>query len=264
MIRIGPSIRPKFFGGTDADAQAFITAAGITDATQQSAINTLVVNLKAYGIWTKMKAIYPFVGGTASTHKWNLKDPRDLDAAFRLVFTGGITHSSSGVVGNAVNGYANTFVIPSTSLSLNSTHLSYYSRTDISQLASEMGASDTATKRLQITIQYSSINYNAVNNGVSSFSYGGNKNGFFIASRTSLTQFKSYRNSTTLDTRTISSDALTSRAISLFAVNENGSIVQYNSKQCAFASIGDGLTDTEAANFYTAVQAYQTTLSRNV
>jgi hypothetical protein len=180
------------------------------------------------------------------------------------VFTGGITHSSSGVVGNAVNGYANTFVIPSTSLSLNSTHLSYYSRTDISQLASEMGASDTATKRLQITIQYSSINYNAVNNGVSSFSYGGNKNGFFIASRTSLTQFKSYRNSTTLDTRTISSDALTSRAISLFAVNENGSIVQYNSKQCAFASIGDGLTDTEAANFYTAVQAYQTTLSRNV
>ena len=73
-------------GGVDPDAQAFITAASITDPTQQSAINQLVVDLKGYSIWTKMSAIYPMVGGTASSHKFNLKDPRDLDAAFRLVF----------------------------------------------------------------------------------------------------------------------------------------------------------------------------------
>ena len=73
---------------TDPDAQAFITAAAITDPTQQAAINTLVVDLKGYSIWTKMKALYPFVGGTASAHKFNLKDPRDLDSAFRLVFSG--------------------------------------------------------------------------------------------------------------------------------------------------------------------------------
>jgi hypothetical protein len=84
----------------DPDAQAFITAAAITDPTQQTAINTLVVDLKGYGIWTKSKALYPFVGGTASQHKFNLKDPRDLDAAFRLVFTGGWTHSSNGILGN--------------------------------------------------------------------------------------------------------------------------------------------------------------------
>lgn len=34
--------------------------------------------------------------------------------------------------------------------------------------------------------------------------------------------------------------------------------------ECAFASIGDGLTDTEAVNFYTAVQRFQTTLGRQV
>jgi len=39
--------------GVDTDAQAFITAASITDSTQQSAINTLVTQLKTYGIWTK-------------------------------------------------------------------------------------------------------------------------------------------------------------------------------------------------------------------
>ena len=35
--------------GIDADAQAFITAASITDNTQKSAINTLVTQLKTYG-----------------------------------------------------------------------------------------------------------------------------------------------------------------------------------------------------------------------
>jgi hypothetical protein len=38
----------------------------------------------------------------------------------------------------------------------------------------------------------------------------------------------------------------------------------FSTKESAFASIGDGLTDAEAANFYTAVQAYQTTLGRAV
>jgi hypothetical protein len=38
----------------------------------------------------------------------------------------------------------------------------------------------------------------------------------------------------------------------------------YSSKQCAFASIGDGLTDAEALAFYNAVNAFQVTLGRNV
>ena len=36
--------------GPDADALAFISAASITDSTQQSAIITLVTQLKTYGI----------------------------------------------------------------------------------------------------------------------------------------------------------------------------------------------------------------------
>ena len=58
----------------DADALAFITAANITDTTQKSAINTLVTQLKTYGIWSKLKAVYPFIGGTAEQHRWNLKN----------------------------------------------------------------------------------------------------------------------------------------------------------------------------------------------
>ena len=103
-------------GGVDPDAQAFITAAGITDPTQQSAINTLVTDLKGYNIWTKFKAIYPIVGGSASSHKFNLKDPRDLDAAFRLNYAIGVNHSSNGMVSNGTSGYADTFLRPATHL----------------------------------------------------------------------------------------------------------------------------------------------------
>jgi hypothetical protein len=48
-------------GGFDADAQAFfdrVTAAGGTlSATEKTAVNTLVVTMKADGTWTPMKAI---------------------------------------------------------------------------------------------------------------------------------------------------------------------------------------------------------------
>ena len=92
----------------DSDAQAFITAAAITNPTQQTAINGLVVGLKADSLWTTLDAIYPFVGGTATTHKYNLKDPRDLDAAYRLQFNGGMTHSANGILFNGINGWADT------------------------------------------------------------------------------------------------------------------------------------------------------------
>jgi hypothetical protein len=94
---------------SDPDAQAFLDAAIITDITQANAVNSLVIGLKADGLWTNMQVIYPFVGGTASSHKYNLKDPRDLDAAYRLSFSGGWTHNANGITGNGVNTYADTF-----------------------------------------------------------------------------------------------------------------------------------------------------------
>jgi hypothetical protein len=94
---------------TDPDSTAFLTAAGITDPVISNAICNLVVGLKADGLWTQIDAIYPFVGGTAFTHKWNLKDPRDLYVAYRLSFFGGWRHDSRGIQGNGTNTYADTY-----------------------------------------------------------------------------------------------------------------------------------------------------------
>jgi hypothetical protein len=97
----------------DYDALLFLSAASISNSTQRLAINYLTFSLKLNGLWDKLNAIYPFVGGTATTHKFNLKNPLDTNAAFRLSFVGGWTHSASGVLPNGTNAYANTFCVNS-------------------------------------------------------------------------------------------------------------------------------------------------------
>ena len=109
-MRLSLGITPKSYFNlavpNDTDAQAFITAASITDGTQQSAVNQLVLDLKSANVWTKIKAAYPMVGGTATSCKWNLKNPVDSNAAFRLVFNGGGTFSANGYLPNGTNAFA--------------------------------------------------------------------------------------------------------------------------------------------------------------
>jgi hypothetical protein len=249
----------------DPDAQAFITAASITDPTQQSAINTLVTDLKGYSIWTKFKAIYPIVGGTASQHKYNLKDPRDLDVAFRLTFATGVTHSSTGMVGNGSSGYADTYFTPSTSgMLLDSAHLGFYSRTDSNVYQVEMGNWNNTASTL-LLIRQAGNGTVRMNNGAVNINFANtNAQGFYLSNRTASNVIKAFKNGVVQVTSTQVSNSLPNNKITLLAFNDTGLIQYYSTKQCAFATIGDGLTDTEAANFYTAVQAYQTTLARQV
>ena len=251
---------------TDADAQAFITATGIS-GTNATAINKLVIDLKAGGVWTKGKAFYPFVGGTSAfTHKFNLKDPRDLNAAYRLVFSGGATFSANGIQFNGTNSYADTFLTPSTALLLNSVHLSYYSRTNSITGSIHMGVDSTIpdTYLYQIygalglasTLNTSAGNY--IDNTVS------NSLGLAISSRTTSTNVALYKSGVKLKSDIKSSATLPVLNIALGARNSSGVISNFDNKQCAFASIGDGLTDAEALALYNAVQLFNTTLSRNV
>jgi hypothetical protein len=262
-------INPYVFGAAfDPDAQAFITAAGITDNTQKTAINTLVVDMKGFGIWTKMKAIYPFVGGTATTHKFNLINPADTNAAFRLVFFGGWTHTTNGAQGNATNSYADTFFIPSTQYSvIDNAALSVYSRSNITENKCEIGCYNGSNSALQInvaTTAFAPQNTGTYINNVTESKFADtDSRGFYIVSRTGTT-VTMFENSTLKVTQTTTALARPNVNIFIGAQNNAGSLNIPSSKQLAFASIGDGLTNTDAANFYTAVQNFNTTLTRNV
>ena len=254
----------------DADALAFVDAAVINDSTQQSAINQLVIDLKTAGIWTKMKAIYPFVGGSAYSHKFNLKNPIDSNTAFRLQFIGGMTHSSNGIIPNGTDAYCNTFLTPSSILSDNNTHISYYSRSNNIDLVADMGCIVSAPNRLSMDIKYydnfSSDQYNYSTGRVTTTNTDGR--GLFVGSRTNSSTHKAFRNGSQIGTtNTGASNGLSNVNGNIYICTANRTteaITGFSTKVCAFASIGDGLNDTESSNLYIAVQKFQTTLGRNV
>ena len=250
---------------TDSDATAFVTAAGITDSTQISALNTLVTDLKTYGLWTKMKALYPFVGGSAASHKFNLKDPRDLDAAFRLAFNGGGTHNNYGYVGNSTNGYANTFVIPSTNLSTTSIHISYYSQTDtVGVNKTEIGSGASNRVPVQLYVRYSAttgIGY-LFQPSAGSFTVSTGKRYTIVSRTTNTSVLVMNNNSSTTLSQTVSGMAPTNSPLYINATSANNtpSSGSYSDKTSSFVTIGDGLTEVECSNLYISVQKFQTTL----
>lgn len=250
--------------GCDPDAVAFLAAAGITDATITSAICTLVTTMKADGTWAKMSAIYPFVGSTASQQKWNLKDPRDLNAAFRLNFVGGWSFSNNGALPNGTNSYANTFLSPSVNLSLNSHSYGIYSRTNNITGSQIYGCTNAGfVNFIQNNLTAANLYSGGISTGFISYTAAPTTS-LIMGTRTSNTLFKGFRANVLLGTNTNSISALPNVSVYLGARSNNGTAVAFSLHQLAFAFLGGGLNDTESASLYTDVQAFNTTLSRQV
>lgn len=253
----------------DSDALAFINAIGTLTTLQQDAINQLVFDFKQYNIWTKMKAIYPFIGGTASAHKFNLKDPQDTNGAFRLTFSGGWTHSGNGALPNGSNGYANTFLTPNGNQLLTSAHFSVYSRTSAASTTQYgdngiQGAVGLAIRRSIDNKGYTQMWAQIVDAGAQTSGQG-----HFLGTRIANNDLRLFKNGSqigTTNTTTDTTSTLSSNNYFISAVNNAGSpnSITYDNKELAFASIGAGLSSTEVSNLYTAVQSYNTTLSRQV
>jgi hypothetical protein len=260
-------------GQLDYDALAFISAAGITDQTQVLAVHYLVFSLKTQGLWSKMNAIYPIIGGSASAHKFNAKDPRDVNAAYRLTFTGTWTHSANGMVNNA-NAYANTYLISNSVLGLNDAHISVYCQTDyrdntITQVDIGINGGTDYNNTYLSSYYGAGSNYGTIANMNNTGFQGGISNtdsrGLWVTSRQSSTAYAIYKNGSSIASRTVSSAARPQAAFILG--NHSSDAVNYGNagqRRIAFASIGSGLSSTDVSNLYTIVQQYQTILSRNV
>jgi hypothetical protein len=242
-------------GGTpvDPDTQAFITAAAITDPTQQAAINTLVVDLKGYNIWSKLRACYPFVGGTNAQHAWNLKNT----AQYKITWYGGVTSSSNGVTGNGTNGYGDTF-LNNNVMGQNDVHISIYTPAIATVFGSVIGSwanlfgSNIYSKQnpsTQINTHGSRINFTPFTPG------------FILVKRPNSTQILIQRNNS-ITTHSLAFNSYITTSFKLLRTGDyNG---EYTNENLRFSSIGDSLTDTESTNLYNAVQAFQTTLGRQV
>ena len=255
-------------GGTDADAQAFITAASITDPTQISAVNTLVTGLKSNNLWTKMKAIYPVVGGNATAHSYNLVNTTQ----YQLSFSSGWTHSSTGMLPNGTSAYANTGLSPSSELNLTSSHFSLYSRTNaFGSNYANSGIYDGGNKAFNLYLKYYNGKRIAVmyteNNTYADGGVEPDSRGLFLGTRISSNDIKLYKNGSVVgsNTNTETGGILPTSTVYLSAANTNGSPngVTYDNKELAFCTIGLGLDSTESTTLSTIINAFNTTLGRN-
>lgn len=251
----------------DVDASKVIEAVRSTGVTITPAMmhyaHYLISNMKNIGTWQLSNAVYGFVGGTAASHKWNWKDLRDVDAAFRLTFFNSPTHNSSGVLWNGTNQYANTFLIPSTTLSTTSTHLSYYTPTNnLIGSQTPIGTIDIDnTKFLQINITLGSF----LSGGVTSItSYPPTTtNGYTIGIRQAINLQAVFYKGLKVAANTFSGN-LSLPANSVFIGGRNSAVGlnQPSVHTASFSSIGAGFTDTQAQQQSQIVTNAQAILNR--
>lgn len=139
----------------DVDVQAFLDATGISDSAITTALETFVTTLKTESLWSKMVAIYPFVTDKTSSvdiqaqFKYNLKDPQDTDAAYRLITFGSVTYSPEGITNFNNGNYIRTYVYSDNPTAFptgpNFINLGYYLRTNTDTDYGILGNNDTAS-----------------------------------------------------------------------------------------------------------------------
>lgn len=252
------TVDPSF----DSDAQAFITAAGISDSAIQNAVNSLVLSLKSAGIWNDLIAFYPFVGGNATAHSYNLKNP----ATFQGTFVGSPTHSADGVAFNGTSQYMQTGIIPSTNLGLNSGHLMAHIKTASTTTGRRvMGAKAASDYFCELVPLGTSSNVGARINGLASTNVVSSTDqaGFFLAWRKVSTEAVHQKN-TTQGTDPSISTGRASVEILIGCVNGNGTPQSHIANTVYGTSVGtaDGFDSAVGLSFNQIMADFKTALGR--
>ena len=247
----------------DADAQKYIDSAGITNATEKTAICNCVKQLKDSSVWTKLDAIYPYLGSTSASCKWNLKNPVNSNAAFRLTFSGGWTFSSTGALPNGVNAYANTYWNSVANAGTTNASMGVYLRNNTADGAKcDIGflrLSPTATCGL--FPRFGNEFYAAINNNGYTSVANTNSSGFYAVSVLTLDNIVMHRNGTNT-AKVLTSTVNGNLNVFLGARNLDGAPVLYSDREHMIDFLGDGLTGAELIKLYNIFTTFKTAVGR--
>jgi hypothetical protein len=265
-----------------AQANAYLSAVvnaggtGITESVS-AATRTLFTSLVSNGLYSKMFAMYPMLGGNAAGCKFNAVNPVDTDAAMRLGFNGGLTFSSTGVLPNGTNGFANTSRSPSAFWPSGNWHISFYSRTDSSAVGCDIGsqrASDGKHSAVLYTKQNSTLLFFGAEGGSGSSCVGNlqpanaNSTGFYVGS-TCCNDISSRNLWVTKNGAQIASKNVSCNNFApddpayLFALDAGNIAYSFSNRECAFSSIGTSLSTAEISTFTTIINTWATAIGRN-
>jgi hypothetical protein len=246
----------------DTDALAIINAIEATGVflspSQEVAINNRILNAKADGVWSKWRAYYGFVGGTAAAHSINWKNP----ATHSISWNGTLVHDALGVKGNGSSGFGDTNLSPNAVLTFDNLGLGFYLTEDKSATFSyDMGTTNSGTGQLGLYIDTSTSALElsvgaaggAANNRVKQY-FSGNR----IANSGAT-----YRNGSLVASTTVSGGTLTTRNMYILGRNNTGFLQLPSTGRYGSFVINTGLSSTEETNNYISELAFQTALGRN-
>lgn len=250
----------------DRDAQAFIDAIQVLNTLEQEAVNDLFVYWKAQNIFTKLIAVYPFMGGTSVTAKWNMVNPADTDAAFRLVYTGSPTFNSNGISLNGTTQYANTFITPTTHLTQNSTTL-YFSKRNDSNAGVEVGSEAPASSGHLLAARQIGNYYNIMYDfpGGTQTAASASAIGRWGGTRTSNIVQKTFKDNVQLGaTNTTPSAGWSNLNYTLLigASNQSGTPGNLCQSELDMVVIADGLSDSEYSALDNSIVTFKAAIGR--
>lgn len=259
---------------TDPDAQAFIDITEISTQGIANALDNLIIGFKADGDYSYINVMYPFISdGINKTrefqHSFNVKDPRDLDAAHRITWHGATphTHSANGIQPDGATSYADTHMLEADFGTVNSLHACIYSRTDgqDSDITVEYGAHNGTTQSNMRL--FSGGNRIWVRFGATSaFKTNTTGLGCFIASRVGASEIYGWINGVrTTNFGTTTLGLVTGQTYYISAVqNAPGTSDWWSDRELAFACFGTLLIDARAIRITNRINTFQTALGRDV
>jgi hypothetical protein len=264
----------------DNDAANFLSASGLeSDAFYAEAINDFVIELKNYNLWNKLYVSYPLVGLTSQSQAINLANTGSYNITWYS--SSFWTFDANGATSDAPNlTFANTNWAPTDAPTLfsNTAHISLYSRTsgstDVLNNGYDVGGEFTGTQGNQTALAVR----NAYLDGNTEYIAGlptnppGGVNvsdglGFFQANRLG-DYVVGYKNGNTLISGSLAAEGSFNHNVSFYigAMHNSGlvEISAWSTRNYAYISIGKGMDEIEAKNYYNVIQKLQTTLGREV
>ncbi|MDY0990262.1 fibronectin type III domain-containing protein [Flavobacterium sp. CFBP9031] len=253
----------------DLDAQKFIDVSLNHDLS--ITVDNLVTALKNKGLWNKMHAVYPLIGDTSFQHKFNLKNPEDTNAAFRLVFNGSGNHSSNGYQTNGTNAYANTNIIVNSIHTFSDAGLTMVCGTNnipVTTNSYDLGAQKKSTpwEAYQIHLNHGAAKNNNVfvlgTIGISKTAIN-NAKGIHTVSKTTNSEVKYFKNKN-LDTVVSGTQSGVIPPLNYYigCLNNGGGAFGYSNQRIQFTAFHQGLTELEAQTFHSIIDTFENNLNR--
>lgn len=284
--------RIGFFGSTTHPEAAgwaarVVTNGGSVSASTLSAVDAFCKAIDTAGVRSKFLRLNLFAGTGLSaclvplyrgTSQSGTQYGNTTDTNVNLVSGDYTETGTSGGLKAGSTKYLNTGFLPvMAGLTPFDTHMSFYSRSQVTTNATILGSfgGDTNQATYQIfgygglsALYYRSGGGN--NSGIEAATWSGaNRAGHVICVRTASNAAKAYRNGSDLGLSAAVSNTNTwtpgvPTAIYVFGRNNSGTADQLGFTGALQSySLGPSLNDSQASGFYSAIVAFQTALSRN-